>query len=38
VAALAMDPDVAQKSGGTYQVATLAQEYRFSDPDQQQEW
>lgn len=33
IAALAMDPDVAEKSGGIYQVAELAREYRFTDPD-----
>jgi dehydrogenase/reductase SDR family member 1 len=36
IAALAMDPDVAEKSGGSYQVATLAQEYRFTDPQLQE--
>ena len=33
VAALAMDPDVMDKSGGIYRVAELAAEYRFTDPD-----
>jgi dehydrogenase/reductase SDR family protein 1 len=33
VAALAMDPDLMEKSGGVYRVAALAGEYRFSDPD-----
>jgi NAD(P)-dependent dehydrogenase (short-subunit alcohol dehydrogenase family) len=33
IAALAMDPDVMEKSGGVYRVAELAREYRFSDPD-----
>jgi dehydrogenase/reductase SDR family protein 1 len=33
VAALAMDPDVMEKSGGVYRVAALAGEYRFTDPD-----
>lgn len=37
IAALAMDPDIAEKAGGSYSVATLAAEYRFSDPGQQQE-
>jgi NAD(P)-dependent dehydrogenase (short-subunit alcohol dehydrogenase family) len=32
IAALAMDPDVAEKAGGSYRVARLAEEYRFSDP------
>jgi dehydrogenase/reductase SDR family protein 1 len=31
VAALAMDPDIMHKTGGVYQVAALAKEYRFSD-------
>lgn len=31
VAALAMDPDVMEKSGGTYLVTDLAEEYRFTD-------
>ena len=33
VAALAMDPDVMEKSGGIYEAAELAREYRFTDPD-----
>jgi NAD(P)-dependent dehydrogenase (short-subunit alcohol dehydrogenase family) len=33
VAALAMDPDVMEKSGGVYLVKELAEEYRFSDLD-----
>jgi dehydrogenase/reductase SDR family protein 1 len=33
VAALAMDPDLMEKSGGVYMVADLAAEYRFTDPD-----
>jgi len=33
VAALAMDPDVMEKSGGVYLVKKLAEEYRFSDLD-----
>ena len=33
VAALAMDPDVMEKTGGRYTVADLAGEYRFSSPD-----
>lgn len=32
VAALAMDPDVMEKTGGAYRVADLAREYRFTDP------
>lgn len=32
IAALAMDPDIAEKAGGSYRVARLAGEYRFSDP------
>jgi hypothetical protein len=32
VAALAMDPDIGDKSGGTYRVDELVREYRFSDP------
>ncbi len=31
MAALAMDPDVLEKSGGSYSVAQLASEYRFSE-------
>lgn len=34
VAALAMDPDIAEKRDGLYGVAGLAPEYRFTDPDQ----
>ncbi|MDA1075664.1 MAG: SDR family NAD(P)-dependent oxidoreductase [Proteobacteria bacterium] len=34
VAALAMDPDIMTKTGGIFSVAKLAQEYRFTDPDQ----
>jgi dehydrogenase/reductase SDR family protein 1 len=34
VAALAMDPDVMEKSGGVYKVRELAGEYRFTDPDE----
>lgn len=33
IAALAMDPDIMEKSGGVYRVAELAGEYRFTDPD-----
>lgn len=33
VAALAMDPDVMEKSGGVFRVSDLAVEYRFTDPD-----
>jgi len=33
VAALAMDPDLFDKTGGVYPVAELAKEYRFTDPD-----
>jgi dehydrogenase/reductase SDR family protein 1 len=33
VAALAMDPDLMEKSGGVFMVAELAEEYRFTDPD-----
>jgi dehydrogenase/reductase SDR family member 1 len=33
IAALAMDPDIMEKSGGVYRVAELAREYRFTDPD-----
>lgn len=33
VAALAMDPDVMEKSGGRHTVADLAREYRFSELD-----
>lgn len=35
VAALAMDPDVMEKSGGVFEVSELAKEYRFSDPDKE---
>jgi dehydrogenase/reductase SDR family protein 1 len=35
VAALAMDPDVMDKTGGIYSVAELAEEYRFTDPDKE---
>ncbi len=35
IAALAMDPDVMDKSGGVYRVAELAREYRFTDPDRE---
>ncbi len=31
VAALAMDPDVMEKTGGAFEVAELAREYRFSE-------
>lgn len=33
IAALAMDPDIMEKSGGIFTVADLAVEYRFTDPD-----
>ena len=33
IAALAMDPDIMEKTGGNYRVAELACEYRFTDPD-----
>jgi len=33
VAALAMDPDIAEKTGGSFQVAELAREYRFREPE-----
>jgi dehydrogenase/reductase SDR family protein 1 len=33
IAALAMDPDIMEKSGGIYAVSDLAAEYRFTDPD-----
>ncbi|MAT82748.1 MAG: short-chain dehydrogenase [Gammaproteobacteria bacterium] len=33
IAALAMDPDVMEKTGGAYRVSDLAREYRFTDPD-----
>jgi len=32
VAALAMDPDILEKTGGVYQVTELQREYRFTDP------
>lgn len=32
VAALAMDPDIMEKSGGRYRVDELVREYRFSEP------
>jgi len=32
VAALAMDPDIMEKTGGVYRVAELAREYRFTHP------
>jgi NAD(P)-dependent dehydrogenase (short-subunit alcohol dehydrogenase family) len=35
IAALAMDPDILEKSGGVYRVADLAREYRFTDPDRE---
>ena len=35
IAALAMDPDVMEKTGGIYRVAELAKEYRFTDPDKE---
>lgn len=35
IAALAMDPNVLKKSGGIYQVAELAAEYGFTDPDRE---
>lgn len=35
IAALAMDPDVMEKTGGVYTVASLAEEYRFTDPDKE---
>jgi len=35
IAALAMDPDVMEKSGGIFRVAELALEYRFTDPDRE---
>lgn len=33
IAALAMDPGIMEKSGGKYEVAALAEEYSFTDPD-----
>jgi dehydrogenase/reductase SDR family member 1 len=33
IAALAMDPDVLEKTGGAWTVPALAGEYRFTDPD-----
>jgi NAD(P)-dependent dehydrogenase (short-subunit alcohol dehydrogenase family) len=35
VAALTMDPDVLEKSGGRYLIEELAAEYRFSDPGEE---
>ncbi len=35
IAALAMDPDIMEKTGGKYSVADLAREYRFTDPDKE---
>ena len=35
IAALAMDPDVFEKTGGVYTVKELSTEYRFTDPDQE---
>ena len=35
IAALGMDPDIMEKSGGVYTVAALADEYRFTDPDRE---
>ena len=35
IAALAMDPDKLEKSGGIFQVSELAKEYRFTDPDKE---
>jgi dehydrogenase/reductase SDR family protein 1 len=32
IAALAMDPDIMEKSGGRFRVEDLAEEYRFTDP------
>jgi NAD(P)-dependent dehydrogenase (short-subunit alcohol dehydrogenase family) len=32
IAALAMDPDIMEKSGGRYRIEELAREYRFTDP------
>ena len=37
VAALAMDPDIMEKTGGKFTVADLAREYRFTDPDKEQQ-
>ena len=31
VAALAMDPDIHEKTGGRFDIETLRKEYRFSD-------
>lgn len=36
VAALAMDPDIVEKSGGSFDVADLEREYRFTDPEGRQ--
>jgi len=33
VAALAMDPDIVEKSGGCFDIAELQREYRFTDPE-----
>ena len=33
VAALAMDPDLPAKSGGSYRIPELAGEYRFTNPE-----
>ena len=35
VAALAMDPDLMEKTGGSYTITELACEYRFSRPENQ---
>jgi dehydrogenase/reductase SDR family protein 1 len=35
IAALAQDPDIMRKTGGIYQVAELATEYGFTDPDRE---
>jgi NAD(P)-dependent dehydrogenase (short-subunit alcohol dehydrogenase family) len=32
IAALAMDPDILEKTGGRFRVEDLAKEYRFTDP------
>ena len=37
VAALAMDPDVMEKTGGRHHVQELALEYRFTDPGEENE-
>ena len=36
IAALVMDPDLCEKSGGHYLVGVLAAEYRFTNPQQVQ--